>query len=49
VPAHGQKRAVVCCAIGAIGAIGVCSLMTVVAVWPLKIPGLLPVDDAMLV
>jgi hypothetical protein len=46
VPAHGQKRAVVCCAIGAIG---VCSLMTVVAVWPLKIPGLLPVDDAMLV
>ena len=38
LPAHLQKRAIVW---GAIGAIGVRSLMTVIVVWLLKIPGLL--------
>jgi YjbE family integral membrane protein len=46
LPAHLQKRAVVW---GAVGAIGVRSLMTVVVVWLLKIPGLLLVGGAMLV
>ena len=38
LPAHLQKRAIVW---GAIGAIGVRSLMTVIVVWLLKMPGLL--------
>ena len=46
LPAHLQKRAIVW---GAVGAIGVRSLMTVIVVWLLKIPGLLLVGGAMLV
>jgi len=38
LPGHLQKRAIVW---GAIGAIGVRSLMTVIVVWLLKMPGLL--------
>jgi YjbE family integral membrane protein len=38
LPVHLQKRAIVW---GAVGAIGVRSLMTIVVVWLLKIPGLL--------
>lgn len=45
LPQHLQKRAIVW---GAIGAIGVRSLMTVIVVWLLKIPGLLLVGGAML-
>ena len=46
LPAHLQKRAIVW---GAVGAIGVRSLMTVIVVWLLKIPGLLLAGGAMLV
>jgi len=46
LPAHLQKRAILW---GAIGAIGVRSLMTVIVVWLLKIPGLLLAGGAMLV
>ena len=46
LPAHLQKRAVVW---GAVGAIAVRTLMTVIVVWLLKIPGLLLVGGAMLV
>jgi YjbE family integral membrane protein len=46
LPAHLQKRAIVW---GAVGAIGVRSLMTVIVVWLLKIPGLLLVGGALLV
>jgi YjbE family integral membrane protein len=46
LPAHLQKRAILW---GAIGAIAVRSLMTLVVVWLLKIPGLLLVGGAMLV
>ena len=46
LPAHLQRRAIVW---GAVGAIGVRSLMTVIVVWLLKIPGLLLVGGAMLV
>jgi YjbE family integral membrane protein len=46
LPAHLQKRAIVW---GAIGAIAVRSLMTVIVVWLLKIPGLLLAGGAMLV
>ena len=45
LPAHLQKRAIVW---GAVGAIGVRSLMTVLVVWLLKIPGLLLAGGAML-
>ena len=46
LPAHLQKRAIVW---GAVGAIAVRSLMTVVVVWLLKVPGLLLAGGAMLV
>ena len=46
LPAHLQKRAILW---GAAGAIGVRSLMTLVVVWLLKIPGLLLVGGALLV
>lgn len=46
LPAHLQKRAIVW---GAVGAIGVRSLMTVIVVWLLKIPGLLFAGGALLV
>jgi len=46
LPAHLQKRAILW---GAIGAIVVRSLMTVIVVWLLKIPGLLLAGGAMLV
>ena len=46
LPAHLQKRAIVW---GALGAIVVRSLMTVIVVWLLKIPGLLLAGGAMLV
>jgi YjbE family integral membrane protein len=46
LPAHLQKRAILW---GAVGAIAVRSLMTLVVVWLLKIPGLLLVGGAMLV
>jgi len=46
VPAHLQKRAI---AWGAIGAIAVRSLMTLVVVWLLHVPGLLFVGGAVLV
>ena len=46
LPAHLQKRAILW---GAVGAIAVRSLMTVVVVWLLKIPGLLLVGGALLV
>lgn len=45
LPAHLQQRAIVW---GAFGAIAVRSLMTVIVVWLLKIPGLLLVGGAML-
>ena len=45
LPAHLQRRAVVW---GALGAIGVRSLMTVVVVWLLQIPGLLLAGGSML-
>ena len=45
LPAHLQKRAIVW---GAVGAIGVRSLMTMLVVWLLKIPGLLLAGGAML-
>jgi YjbE family integral membrane protein len=45
LPAHLQKRAIVW---GAFGAIAVRTLMTVIVVWLLKIPGLLLVGGAML-
>jgi YjbE family integral membrane protein len=45
LPVHLQKRAIVW---GAVGAIGVRSVMTVMVVWLLKIPGLLLVGGAML-
>jgi len=46
LPAHLQKRAILW---GAVGAIVVRSLMTVIVVWLLKIPGLLLAGGAMLV
>ncbi len=46
LPAHLQKRAIIW---GAIGAIVVRTLMTVIVVWLLKIPGLLLAGGAMLV
>jgi YjbE family integral membrane protein len=46
LPPHLQKRAIVW---GAVGAIAVRSLMTVIVVWLLKIPGLLLAGGAMLV
>jgi YjbE family integral membrane protein len=46
LPAHLQKRAIVW---GAVGAIGVRSLMTVIVVWLLQIPGLLLAGGALLV
>jgi YjbE family integral membrane protein len=46
LPEHLQRRAIVW---GAVGAIGVRSLMTVIVVWLLKIPGLLLVGGALLV
>jgi YjbE family integral membrane protein len=46
LPPHLQKRAILW---GAVGAIGVRSLMTVVVVWLLKIPGLLLAGGALLV
>jgi YjbE family integral membrane protein len=46
LPAHLQKRAILW---GAVGAIAVRSLMTLVVVWLLKVPGLLLVGGAMLV
>ena len=46
LPAHLQRRAIVW---GAVGAIVVRSLMTVIVVWLLKIPGLLLAGGAMLV
>jgi YjbE family integral membrane protein len=45
LPAHLQKRAIVW---GAVGAIAVRGLMTVIVVWLLKIPGLLLIGGAML-
>ncbi len=45
LPAHLQKRAIIW---GAVGAIGVRSLMTGVVVWLLKIPGLLVAGGSML-
>ena len=45
LPAHLQKRAIVW---GAVGAVAVRSLMTVIVVWLLKIPGLLLAGGAML-
>ncbi len=46
LPAHLQKRAILW---GAVGAIAVRSLMTLIVVWLLKIPGLLLVGGALLV
>lgn len=46
LPAHLQRRAILW---GAVGAIGVRSLMTVIVVWLLQIPGLLLAGGAMLV
>ncbi len=46
LPGHLQKRAILW---GAVGAIGVRTLMTVAVVWLLKIPGLLLAGGAMLV
>ena len=46
VPAHLQKRAI---AWGTVGAIGVRSLMTLIVVWLLQIPGLLLVGGLLLV
>jgi YjbE family integral membrane protein len=46
VPAHLQKRAI---AWGAVGAIAVRSLMTLVVVWLLQIPGLLFIGGAILI
>jgi YjbE family integral membrane protein len=46
LPPHLQKRAIVW---GAVGAIAVRTLMTVIVVWLLKIPGLLLLGGAMLV
>jgi YjbE family integral membrane protein len=46
LPAHLQKRAIVW---GAVGAIAVRSLMTVIVVWLLKIPGLLLAGGLLLV
>ncbi len=46
LPAHLQRRAIVW---GAVGAIAVRSVMTVIVVWLLKVPGLLLVGGAMLV
>ncbi len=46
LPPHLQKRAILW---GAVGAIGVRSLMTVIVVWLLKIPGLLLAGGALLV
>jgi YjbE family integral membrane protein len=46
LPAHLQKRAILW---GAVGAIGVRSLMTVLVVWLLKVPGLMLAGGAMLV
>ena len=46
LPQHLQKRAIIW---GAVGAIGVRTLMTVIVVWLLKIPGLLLAGGAMLV
>lgn len=46
LPAHLQKRAIVW---GAVGAIGVRSLMTVLVVWLLQIPGLMAVGGTLLV
>ena len=45
LPTHLQKRAIIW---GAVGAIGVRSLMTVAVVWLLKIPGLLVAGGSML-
>ncbi len=45
LPPHLQKRAILW---GAVGAIGVRSLMTVIVVWLLKIPGLLLAGGALL-
>ena len=45
LPEHLRKRAIIW---GAVGAIGVRSLMTVIVVWLLKIPGLLLVGGALL-
>ncbi len=46
LPSHLQKRAIIW---GAVGAIAVRSVMTVIVVWLLKIPGLLLVGGALLV
>jgi YjbE family integral membrane protein len=46
LPAHLQKRAILW---GAVGAIAVRSLLTVIVVWLLKIPGLMLAGGAMLV
>jgi len=46
LPEHLRKRAIIW---GAVGAIGVRSLMTVIVVWLLKIPGLLLVGGLLLV
>jgi YjbE family integral membrane protein len=46
LPAHLQKRAIVW---GAFGAIAVRSLLTIVVVWLLKIPGLLFIGGALLI
>jgi YjbE family integral membrane protein len=46
VPAHLQKRAI---AWGTVGAIGVRTLMTVVVVWLLQVPGLLFAGGALLI
>ena len=46
LPPHLQKRAIVW---GAVGAVGVRSLMTVIVVWLLKIPGLLLAGGLLLV
>ncbi len=46
LPAHLQKRAIVW---GAVGAVAVRSLMTVIVVWLLQIPGLLLAGGALLV
>ncbi len=45
LPDHLRKRAIIW---GAVGAIGVRSLMTVIVVWLLKIPGLLLIGGALL-
>ena len=46
LPAHLQKRAILW---GAVGAIGVRSLMTLIVVWLLQIPGLLLAGGALLI